>query len=184
MTFRLPSSGGTPIVDDVTFPTSTANDGTAGTRTFTGVLPSGDCPESGNPPVFGTAVNTISLTGVTTPAVTGVYPASDSSIAFTTYLPASGATSTGTILPAFTPGSTTFSTVTLASGATAPVSGVFSSDNKVFFVGTSGDNQVHEITRSTLTDTAQLAPKLPSVSTTGATAVPNLLVQFPRTVTQ
>ncbi len=62
------------------------------------------------------------------------------------------------------------------------MSGVFSSDNKIFFAGTAGDNQVHLITKSTLKDTSQLAPKLPSVSTTGGTAVPNLLVQYPRTL--
>ena len=182
---RLAASGGTPVVNDVTFSGSTANDGTAGTRTFGNVLPSGDCPESGNPPAFGTVVNTAVLTGVTTPSVTGVFTASDSSIAFATYLPAAGAASTGTLLPAYAPaaaGAGTVQTVKLTAGATAPVSGVFSSDNKFFFTGTSGDNQVHLITRSTLADTSQIAPKLPSNS--GASfAVPNLLVQYPRSVT-
>ena len=182
---RLPSSGGTPIVNDLTFAGSTANDGTAGTRTFTTGLPSGDCPESGNPPTFGTVVNTAALTSVVTPAITGLFPASDSSIAFTTYLPAANAATQGTLLPAYTPansGAGTVQNVTLTTGATAPVTGVFSQDNKFFFTGTSGDNQVHIITRSTLTDGSQLAPKLPSNS--GATyATPNLLVQYPRNVT-
>ena len=184
---RLAASGGTPILNDVTFPTSTSNDGTAGgVRTFTGVLPTGDCPKSGNPPTFGTAVNTVSLTGVTTTGVTGVFPASDSTIAFATYLPTTSAASTGTLLPAYTPaanGAGTFSSVTLADGATAPVAGVFSSDNNIFFAGTSGDNKVHLITRSTLKDSSQLTPSLPSVSVTGGTAVPNLIVQYPRSVT-
>ncbi len=182
---RLAANGGTPVVNDLTFSGSTADDGAAGTRTFTNALPSGDCPESGNPPAFGTVVNTASLTGVRTPAVTGIFTASDSSVAFTTYLPATGAAGTGTVLPAYTPAATgagAVRPVQLASGATAPVSGVFSSDDKIFFTGTSGDNQVHLITRSSLTDTSQIAPKLPSNS--GATsAVPNLLVQFPRNVT-
>ncbi|MGI4756651.1 MAG: hypothetical protein ACRYGF_07365, partial [Janthinobacterium lividum] len=159
--------------------------GTAGTRTFTNTLPSGDCPESGNPPTFGTAVNTAALTGVVTPNVTGIVTASDSSIAFTTYLPATNAASTGAVLPAYKPaaaGAGTVQAVKLAAGATAPVTGVFSSDNTFFFTGTSGDNQVHLITRSTLTDTSQIAPKLPSNSG-AASAVPNLLVQYPRTVT-
>ena len=184
---RLATSGGTPVVNDITFPTSTANDGSNGTRTYTNTLPIGDCPESGNPPLFGTAVNTALLTGVTSTGVTGIYPASDSSIAFTTYLPVTGAAATGALLPAYTPGATagtgTVSTVKLAAGATAPVSGVFSSDNKFFFAGTAGDNQVHLITRSTLTDTSQLAPKLPSNTNSGGSAVPNLLVQYPRSVT-
>lgn len=181
---RLPSTGGTPIVNDLTFAGSTANDGTT-TRTFTTGLPSGDCPESGNPPTFGTVVNTAALTNVVTPGLTGLFPASDSTIAFATYLPTASATAQGALLPTYTPGSNgagQVQNVTLATGATAPVTGVFSQDNKFFFTGTSGDNQVHIITRSTLTDTSQLAPKLPSNS--GATyATPNLLVQYPRTVT-
>ncbi len=201
---RLPVAGSTPVLDDVTFPTSTSArdtitknpDGsiarTPGVATFTNTLPSGDCPEDlsaatyGPVPHFGTAVNTAILTGVNAAAVTGLFPASDSSIAFTTYLPASGATSTGTLLPAYTPGLSgtgAVSSVKLANGATAPVAGVFSTDNKFFFAGTAGDNQVHVITRSSLTDTSQIAPKLPSNTTGAAAAVPNLLVQYPRNVT-
>ena len=183
---RLPASGGTPVVNDITFAGSTANDGIKGTRTFTNALPSGDCPESGNPPAFGTTVNTAALTGVTTTGITGIFPASDSSIAFTTYLPAAGAAGAGALLPAYTPGTGgtgTVSSVALAAGATAPVAGVFSSDNKLFFTGTAGDNQVHLITRSTLTDTSQIAPKLPSNTIPSGSAVPNLIVQYPRTVT-
>ncbi|SEC18782.1 hypothetical protein [Terriglobus roseus] len=182
---RLAASGGTPIVNDVTFPTSVSNDGTNGTRTFQNTLPTGDCPESGLPPAFGTAVNTAVLTGVTTTGVTGVYPASDSSVAFITYLPTTAAKA-GAVQPAYTPaasGAGTVKAVTLTGTATAPVSGVFSSDNKFFFAGTSGDNQVHVITRSTLTDTSQIAPKLPSVSNSTGVATPNLIVQYPRSVT-
>ena len=179
---RLATAGGTPIMNDVTFPTSTANDGANGTRTFNGVLPTGDCPEAGTAPVFGTAVSTSVLTGVNAASITGIYATSDAAQAFATYLPVSGAASTGTLLPVYTPATSTSSSVTLAAGATAPVSGVFSSDNKTFFTGTSGDNKVHLITRSTLTDSSQLNPNLPSLTTTGGTAVPNLLVQYPRSV--
>lgn len=180
---RLATSGGTPVVNDITFPTSTANDGANGTRTFTGVLPTGDCPEAGGPPVIGMAANTTASTNVTTTSVTGIYPTTDSTQAFATYLPVSGATSNATKLPVYTPSTGAVTSVTLANGATAPVTGVFSSDNKFFFTGTAGDNQVHQITRSTLTDSTQLNPKLPSLTTTGGTAVPNLLVQYPRSVT-
>jgi hypothetical protein len=182
---RLAASGGTPIMNDVTFPASTANDGANGSRTFTNTLPTGDCPESGTPPVFGTAVNTLSLGSVATTGVTGVYPASDSSIAFATYLPTATATG-GAVLPAYTPAASgvgALQSVSLTGSATAPVAGVFSSDNKFFFAGTAGDNQVHVITRSTLTDSSQIAPKLPSNSNSTGTAVPNLLVQYPRSVT-
>jgi hypothetical protein len=180
---RLPAAGGTPVMTDVTFPASIANDGAGGTRTFTGVLPTGDCPESGVPPVFGLAANTsVSLTGVTAQSITGVYATSDATQAFATYLPVSGAAATGAKLPLYTPATGIATSVTLAAGATAPVSGVFSSDNKTFFTGTSGDNKVHLITRSTLTDSSQLNPNLPSLTTGGGTAVPNLLVQYPRSV--
>ncbi len=201
---RLAANGGTPVIDDVTFPTSTSArdtitknpDGsitrTPGNATFTNTLPNGDCPEDlsaatyGPVPHFGTAVNTAILTGVNAASITGIFPASDSSIALATYLPANGAPTTAAVLPAYTPGlngTGTISSIKLANGATAPVAGVFSSDNKLFFAGTAGDNQVHIITRSSLTDTSQIAPKLPSNSVTGASAVPNLLVQYPRTVT-
>ena len=112
----------------------------------TGTLPVGDCPEDNSARVFSPVVNTLSLTGPTASSVTGVFPASDSSIAFTTYL-ASG-TTTGAILPGYKPAASgvgTAAPVTLSGGATAPVFGVFASDNKTFFVGTSGDNQVHLI---------------------------------------
>lgn len=182
---RLATSGGTPIMNDITFPTSTANDGSGGTRTFSGVLPSGDCPEAGTAPVFGLAANTSVLTGVNAASISGIYATSDATQAFATYLPVTGATSTGTKLPVYTTATSgvgTVSSVTLANGATAPVSGVFSSDNKTFYTGTSGDNLVHLITRSTLTDSSQVNPKLPSLSNGANTAVPNLLVQYPRTV--
>jgi hypothetical protein len=183
---RLDSAGGNPVINDITFPTSTANDGANGTRTFSGVLPSGDCPEAGTAPVFGMAANTLAPTGVTASSVTGVFATLDATQAFATYLPVNGAASTGTKLPVYsTSGANagTITAVTLADGATAPVSGVLSSDNKTFFTGTSGDNKVHLITRSTLTDSSQLNPNLPSLTTNGGTAVPNLLVQYPRTVT-
>ena len=47
---------------------------------------------------------------------------------------------------------------------------------------TTGDNLVHVINRTTLTDSSTIAPKLPSVN--GTTIVtPNLLVQRPRKTT-
>ncbi|MEO6982862.1 MAG: hypothetical protein ABI072_07075, partial [Edaphobacter sp.] len=62
----------------------------------------------------------------------------------------------------------------------APVTGVFSSDNTTFYVGTSGDNLVHLIDRGTLLDNPAnaIAPKLPGMN--GGTATPDLLVQRPR----
>jgi hypothetical protein len=45
---------------------------------------------------------------------------------------------------------------------TAPVTGAFSPDNTLFFVSTSGDNQIHYINTSTLKDTQQISPNLPA----------------------
>jgi hypothetical protein len=60
------------------------------------------------------------------------------------------------------------------------VSGVISSDNTTFYIGTSGDNAVHLIDRTLLKDdpTKTIAPKLPGIN--GGIATPDLLVQRPR----
>ena len=61
------------------------------------------------------------------------------------------------------------------------MAGVFSTDNSTFYVGTSGDNQVHLITQGTngFADTVKpIAPKLQDQN--GNIVVPNLLVQRPR----
>jgi hypothetical protein len=117
------------------------------------------------------------LSSVTATAITGVVPSPDSSVAFVTY------TGSGGVLPAYTPssiGAGTLASIKLSSG-TAPITGVFSADSSTFYVGTSGDNLVHIINRSTLTDSSTLAPKLTSPS---GTAVPvDLLVQKPRKTT-
>jgi len=93
-------------------------------------------------------------------------------------LPSSGAAGTLTYIP-------------LAGTATAPISGVWSTDNNTFYTGTSGDNEVHEITQTCTTaatpvctwkDTGQLTPNLPAA--TGAGTVPvNLIAQKPKRVT-
>jgi len=60
------------------------------------------------------------------------------------------------------------------------VAGVVSADNSTFYAGTSGDNSVHLINRSTLSDdpAKTITPKLPGIS--GGLATPDLLVQRPR----
>jgi hypothetical protein len=122
--------------------------------------------------------STTILSGVNASSITGVSPTSDSSVAFITY------TGSGGVLPAYTPaatgaGQTTY--IKLSGSATAPISGIESSDNAQFFVGTSGDNLVHIITRYTLTDASTLAPKLTDLN---GNAVPvDLLAQKPRKTT-
>jgi len=121
---------------------------------------------------------------LTATAITGVLPTSDSTVAFITY------TGSGGVLPAYAPaasglGQTTY--IKLSGTATAPIAGVISADNATIYAATSGDNLVHLITRSTLTDTSTLAPNLlaaPNQSVPVGTVVPvNLLVQKPRKTT-
>lgn len=140
-------------------------------------IPIGSCPAAGLK--FGSTASGNFLTGVTATAITGIVPSSDSSVAFVTY------TGTGGILPSYltaTSGLGTIGSVKLSGTATAPTAGVFSSDNLTFYTGTSGDNLIHIISRTTLTDTKTIAPNLPVVN--GTTIVtPNLLVQRARKTT-
>lgn len=171
----LPTTGGAPLLNDLVV-----------------TLPIGACPASGTGATFTSVVNPVTVTGVTANSVSGIVPSSDSKIAFITYLPTTSATGTGTILPGYKPaasGPGTLTPVTLVQssssttgGPTAPVTGVFSTDNSSFYVGTSGDNLVHIITVNSLTDTQQIAPKLPAVSGSGY-ATPDLIVQRPRATT-
>lgn len=147
----------------------------SGTTRATG-LPTGACP-AGGLQFTATPVLTMVIPGITATTINGVFPASDSSVAFVTYAGSGG------VLPLYTPAATgqgALSSVKLSGTATAPVSGVFSADNVTFFTGTSGDNLVHLITRGTTgyTDSSTIAPKLPDLN--GASTTPNLLVQRPR----
>ncbi len=138
------------------------------------------CPAaSGAALSFANTVNTAPLAGISASAITGVLPTSDSSIAFITY------TGSGGLLPAYAPTNTglgTLSYVQLSGTATAPIIGAISSDNATVYVGTSGDNLVHLINRSTLTDSSTLAPNL-TTCTAGVTVPVNLIVQKPRKTT-
>ncbi len=119
-----------------------------------------------NPPqtlsVSATSVNQI----VSSPAaVTQGSSASPTNLSFITY---DGATP-GATLPYYTqtsgsgaPGTLGYITLTGASAITAPVAGAFSSDSTLFFVSTAGDNLIHYIDTSKLTDTQQINPNLPA----------------------
>ena len=112
---------------------------------------------------------------ITAASITGVLPASNSAVAAITYIGSGG------LLPLYAPVTGTFNNVPLSGGATAPVAGVFSTDNLSFYAGTSGDNTVHivSITNGTTgTDTGTINPALTSVN--GGTATPNLIVSHPR----
>jgi hypothetical protein len=135
------------------------------------------CPTVGGL-AFSNVPSTTILSPITATAITGVFPTSDSTLAYITY------TGSGGVLPAYAPvasgpGATTY--IKLSGTATAPVAGVISADNTTFYAGTSGDNLVHLIDRGTLSDTSTLAPNL--TSPTGAVVPANLLVQKPRRTT-
>jgi hypothetical protein len=135
------------------------------------------CPLTGTLS-FSDTVSRLPLTQIAATAITGVLPTPDSSIAFVTY------TGTGGVIPTYSPvasGAGTVGYIKLSGTAIAPVSGVVSSDSTTLYAGTTGDNLVHIITRSTLTDSSTLNPNLTSPA--GATVPVNLLVQKPRKTT-
>jgi hypothetical protein len=115
--------------------------------------------------VNATAVNQV----VTSPAaVTSGTSAARSSLSFITY---NGSTP-GATLPYYTQvagpsssfgqlGYITFGG-SAASSITAPLTGAFSPDNTLFFVSTAGDNLIHYIDTTTLTDKQQINLNLPA----------------------
>ena len=122
------------------------------------------------------------FTGVVPTTITGVYPTSDSAFTFVTYQ------GTGAAVPQYAPATSTLSLVPLQTTATgtpiAPVSGVVSSDNLTFYVGTSGDNLVHRLTRGANGFADTVTPVVPAlIGITGGIATPDLLVQKPRKAT-
>ena len=162
---------------------------------------------------FTSSFTSSALAGIHAASITGVEPASNSAAAFVTYTLPSGATSGGGAIPVYFPpasGSGTVQLVTLGNGATvaaAPVSGVFSTDNFTFYVGTgavdgtSVNNDVHLITMSyptsglpTATEApgSEITPQLPNCVTTASGACSttstgyapvNLIAQHPKKTT-
>jgi hypothetical protein len=135
------------------------------------------CPQTGTLSFSNTVYHT-TLTPVTATSITGVLPTSDSSVAFVTY------TGSGGVLPAYAPAASGLGHITyiqLSGSATAPIAGVISADNTTMYAATSGDNLVHIINRSTLTDSSTLAPNL--TSPTGTIVPVNLMAQKPRKTT-
>lgn len=107
---------------------------------------------------------------VTAPApVTSGNSVPTNSLTFLTYT----GNTTGATLPYYTQvtgstgslGALGYITLTGSSAITAPIAGTFSPDDSLFIVSTSGDNLIHYINTTTLTDTQQLTPALPACST-------------------
>jgi len=113
----------------------------------------------------------VAVSGVKASAVNQVVPAPNSALAFITY----DGDTTGASLPYYVtgsggaPGTVSYVTLNGSSAITAALTGAFTPDDTLFFVGTAGDNLVHYISipqnvsaANPPTDTQQIAPNLPS----------------------
>lgn len=168
---------------------ASATSGAAGPITLSDIgvtIPAGtsaaQCPTAGNtllPLTINHTLNQATLNVqatavdqvVTTPAAVnqGAGSASSYSLSFVTY----NGNATSATLPYYKQTSAATSSlgtvgyVALAApgsgtGPTAPIAGAFSPDATTFFVSTAGDNRIHYISASTLTDTQQISPNLPA----------------------
>jgi len=176
------TSGGITLTDlGITVPTQTV---TSGSTSF--AVPAA-CPYtstgSGSSQVqtlsgftFSSTVKQGALTGILPTAVNQIVAGPVSNLTFITYSAASS--NTGAKLPFYIPGTKgTFGSVgyvsLTGSSVSAPIAGTFSPDNSLFFVSTAGDNLIHFISIPTSvslsnppTDSKQIAPALPSCSST------------------
>ncbi|HTW47791.1 MAG TPA: hypothetical protein VMD92_07575 [Acidobacteriaceae bacterium] len=132
-------------------------------------VPVNACPAYNGPPLtLSTTFNSQALP-VTASEIDQVVSSPYANLAFVTY---QGSGATG-VLPYYVPGISsgsgsfppgTLSTLQLSSGAQAPIAGIFSPDGSIFFTSTSGDNLVHMVDTTTLTDTTTINPKLTNPS--------------------
>ncbi len=160
---------------------------------FSVTVPIDACPSDANGQTTGfifnppPTVNQVSLAAYGLTNVNQVVAATNSLEAFITYgsnaaTPPAG----GALLPVYKPSAQagapgTLSSVTLTGSALAPVAGIFSPDNTLFFAGTSGDNLLHVIDTTTLLDTQQINPKLTDIN--GKPLPPVFLAVKPRPTT-
>ncbi len=152
-------------------------------------IPVGQCPLK-TPLQFPSTPTQFSLSTPNIGSIDQVLVSPNSQLAFVTFLPSTPGGSNST-LPAYkipcTPaqsaagncpaGQTTTGSVVnvaLTGQAGAPIGGTFSPDTNTFYVSTSGDDLVHFINTTTLTDTQQINPNLTCGTTTNAPAHPFL----------
>ncbi len=156
-------------------------------------VPIDACPTDANSQTTGIVFNpppvanqaSLAAYGITN--VNQVIAATNSLEAFVTYssdaaTPPAG----GALLPVYKPSATagtlgTLSSVKLTGNALAPVAGIFSPDNTIFFAGTTGDDLLHLIDTTTLLDTQQINPKLTDIN--GKPLPPVFLAVKPRPTT-
>jgi hypothetical protein len=109
---------------------------------------------------------TLDSSKVKATAINQVITSPQSNLAFVTYT--ANASNTGAELPYYQPvsgsalGTLGYVSLTGSSAISAPLAGAFTPDDTLFFVSTAGDNLLHYIDVSTLTDTKQLTPSLPA----------------------
>jgi trimeric autotransporter adhesin len=156
-------------------------------------VPIDACPSDANGQTTGIVfdppptVNQASLAAYGITNVNQVVAATNSLEAFVTYNSAATTPPTGgALLPVYKPSATagtlgTLSSVKLVGNALAPVAGIFSPDNTIFFAGTTGDDQLHLIDTTTLLDTQQINPKLTDIN--GNPLPPIFLAVKPRPTT-
>lgn len=143
-------------------------------------IPTGACPANTGLSIPQT-LNQAVIPGIAPTNINQIVADPDSSIAFITYATnsqAAGGLLPYYLLPAQQGALGTLGSIPLVGAATAPVVGVFSPDNTLFFAGTSGDNFVHYIDVTTLTDKQQIDPKL--VDGNGNPVTPVFLAVKPR----
>jgi hypothetical protein len=152
-------------------------------------IPNGACPSPTVTPNTNGALTTLTpltithtlnqaqLTQISATEINQVIPSPASNLAFITY---NGSTP-GAPLPYYVPGTGgaagTVNYVTLknSSTITAPLAGAFTPDDKLFFVSTAGDNQIHYINLPALTETqTPISPNLPACTPSSASD-PNCL---------
>ncbi|HEX3661256.1 MAG TPA: hypothetical protein VHU89_07480 [Acidobacteriaceae bacterium] len=165
-------------------------------------VPINACPAYNGPAAL--TLNTTPTTGnlTFTPAeIDQVVSSPDSSVAFVTYNyngfaaslanPSVGTGGTG-LLPYYQPSASAgafgtlgtpiqLSTVTNYASPQSPLAGIFSPDGSIFFVSTSGDNLVHMVDPTALTDTGTINPKL--VNSSGSPVPPIFLAVQSRSTT-
>ena len=161
---NLPSGSSIPVLNDLLLPTLPAD--ALACTTATGAVTFASTPNPAVP-----------ISSITATALDAVVPASNSALAFVTYAGSSG------MLPEYIPATGAVTYLQLGNGATtatAPLTGVFSTDNLNFYVGAS-DGQVHliSISGTTATETGVLKPALPPSSGSGNAPI-NLIAQHPK----
>ncbi len=156
-------------------------------------VPINSCPTNANSQTTGITfnpppvVNQTSLAAYGISNVNQVIAATTSLETFVTY--GSNATTPpagGALLPVYQPSTVAgtvgkLTSISLTGSALAPVSGIFSPDNTIFFAGTTGDNQLHLIDTTSLVDTKQINPKLTDIN--GNPLPPVFLAVKPRPTT-